>query len=408
MKNLLVVSFWCPDPPDNGSRLRARHLISELERNGYKIRLLALAQEETDLKSAQRNLDAVCSRGATLFPARFFRPSTARALIGFFTPQPRHLLDTHQADFAEAVHRECCSGEHDAILALELGAAHYVPATMKIPAVMDQLEVSPFVNAVREASSARSRIRRSLTLYKLRVHLRTLAHRYALWTVVSEAEAQAVRSLVGTNTPPLQVLPNGVDLERNRPDPQNVYDPNFLVYNGSPTFWANAEAVRWFAQMILPMIQQSRPDVCLRVTGRSESLAPDDILHRTPGVTLTGFLDDVRPTVRGAAACVVPIRQGGGTRLKILEAMALGVPVVSTTRGAEGLGTTEGVNILIADEPVAFAAATLRLMDDQTLRMTLGAEGRKLVESRYGWESLVAPLDGAIESLTKQEKQSCL
>ena len=347
---LLVVSFWCPDPSDNGSRLRARHLIRQLARRGHEIRLLALAQRETDLAAARENLAPLCAGGVTLFPSRFFRPGTARALAGFFTPRPRHLLDMHQPDFAEAVARECRSGGHDAVLALELGAAHYVPADAPVPCVLDQLEVSPFVNAVREAGSARARLRRSLTLSKLRAHLRALARQYALWTVVSDAEARAVRALVGPAAPPLQVLPNGVDLEGNAHDPRAPYDPDGLVYNGAPAFWANADAVRWFAEAILPIIRRGRPDARLRVTGRSDTLAPDDPLRHAPGVTLTGFLDDVRPAVRGAAVCVVPLRQGGGTRLKILEAMALGVPVVSTARGAEGLGAEDGRDILIADD----------------------------------------------------------
>jgi glycosyltransferase involved in cell wall biosynthesis len=406
MTRLLVVSFWCPDPPDNGSRLRALHLIRQLARRGHEIRLLALAQRETEIEAARANLAPLCPRGVALFPSRFFRPGTARALAGFLSPRPRHLLDTHQPDFAGAVARECRSGSHDAVLVLELGAAHYIPADAGAPCVLDQLEVSPFVKAVREAASPRARLRRSLTLHKLRGHLRALGRRYALWTVVSEAEAQAVRDLAGGAAPPVRVLPNGVDLEANAPDTQAPYDADTLVYNGAPAFAANADAVRWFAEAILPLIRQERPDVCLRVTGRCDTVPPGDVLRHTPGLTLTGFLDDVRPTVRGAAACVVPLRQGGGTRLKILEAMALGVPVVSTARGAEGLGATGGEDILLADDPAAFAAAALRLMEDAPLRARLGMAGRGLVEARYGWDALAGPLDDALTALSRHRRTS--
>ncbi len=408
MTRLLVVSFWCPDPPDNGSRLRALHLMRQLARRGHEIRLLSLAQRETDMDAARVNLAPLCPRGVTLFPSRFFRPGTARALAGFLSPRPRHLLDTHQPDFARAVARECRSGGHDAVLALELGAAHYVPADTPAPCVLDQLEVSPFVKAVREAATPRARLRRSLTLHKLRGHLRGLARRYALWTVASEAEARAVRDLVGPAAPPLQVLPNGVDLDENVPEPHAHYDPDGLVYNGAPSFAANADAARWFAEAILPIIQRQRPAARLTVTGRCDTLGTDDALRHAPGVTLTGFLEDVRPAVRGAAACVVPLRQGGGTRLKILEAMALGVPVVSTARGAEGLGVTDGEDILLADDPAAFAAAALRLMGDSALRARLGAAGRRLVESRYGWDALAEPLDAALRSLVGQREKPCL
>ena len=122
-------------------------------------------------------------------------------------------------------------------------------------------------------------------------------------------------------------------------------------------------------------------------------------MRRQSGIELTGYLDDVRPAVRGAAACVAPLRQGGGTRLKILEAMALGTPVVATSRGIEGIAATDGENVLIADAPADFAAATRRLMEDPSLRARIGAAGRRLTESRYGWDALGGELETLLQSL---------
>ena len=401
---LLVLSSWCPYPTDNGSRLRFYNLIRQLARRGHQIKLMALAQEDSDLAAAQAGLSPLCALGVELFPARFFRPGTARALLGFFSPRPRHLLDTHQEDAARAIARECRAGGYDVVLALELGVAHYVPRDTPAPCLLEELEVSGFVKAVREAGSARARLRRALTLAKLRSHVTALARQYALWTVVSEAEAQAVRELVGPAAPPIHVLPNGVDLEGNAFDPAAPYDPEGLVYNGALSFSANLDAVRWFAEAILPMIQRERPGVCLRVTGRNaHAAAGRPAARQSEGIELTGYLDDVRPAVRGAAACVVPLRQGGGTRLKILEAMALGTPVVATTRGIEGIAATDGENVLIADAPADFAAATRRLMDDPSLRARIGAAGRRLAESRYGWDALGGELETLLRSLAGTE-----
>lgn len=397
---LLVVSFWCPYPADNGSRLRAYHLLRELSRRGHEIRLLALAQEDSDLAAARAGLSPLCLRGVELFASRFFRPGTAKALLGFFSPRPRHLLDTHQEEAARSIARECRSGDHDLALALELGVAHYLPPGAGTPLVLDQLEVSRFVKDAHEARSPQARLRRGLTLAKLRLHLRTLARQYALWTAVSEAEAREIRTLVGPTAPPIRVLPNGVDLDGNSHDPAAPYDPEGLVYNGALGFSANEDAVRWFAEAILPIIHRERPGARLRVTGRSDRLPADDPLRHQAGIELTGYLDDVRPAVRGAAVCVAPLRQGGGTRLKILEAMALGTPVVATTRGAEGIAAEDGRTILIADTAAEFAAAALRLMGDAALRAQIGAAARRLVESQYGWGAIGAGLEASLMSLT--------
>jgi glycosyltransferase involved in cell wall biosynthesis len=109
-------------------------------------------------------------------------------------------------------------------------------------------------------------------------------------------------------------------------------------------------------------------------------------------VELTGYVDDIRPVVAQSWGCIVPLRVGGGTRLKILEAMALGTPVISTTKGAEGLAVTPGEDILIADEPLDFADAVLHLFSDQDLRAKLAANGRRTVEAHYSWDACAQPL----------------
>jgi glycosyltransferase involved in cell wall biosynthesis len=129
---------------------------------------------------------------------------------------------------------------------------------------------------------------------------------------------------------------------------------------------------------------------------------PVDRLPANDGLVLTGYLDDVRPTVARSWACVVPLRVGGGTRLKVLEAMALGTPVVSTSKGAEGLEVTSGEDILIADEPADFADATLRLLDDPALRAELAANGRRLVRGRYGWDQIGEELNRFLHQVVRE------
>ncbi|NIV37258.1 MAG: glycosyltransferase [Anaerolineae bacterium] len=173
-----------------------------------------------------------------------------------------------------------------------------------------------------------------------------------------------------------------------------------LVYSGALTYSVNFDAVDFFLREVFPLIQAKRPTVKLSVTGKLEGV-PIDRLPANDGLVLTGYLDDVRPTVARSWACVVPLRVGGGTRLKILEALALGTPVVSTSVGAEGLKVTPGVDILIADEPTEFADATLRLLEDPGLRAELAANGRRLVRERYDWDQIGEQLDRFLRQVAK-------
>lgn len=384
---ILIVSAWCPFPADNGSRLRAYNLIKQLARRGNRISLVALGQDDSDFAAAKEGLAPFCEGGIALFPSRFFRPGTIKALLGYFSPKPRMLMDTWCADAAAEIGRQCGTGAFDVTLAMQLGAAHYIPENLPVPCVLDEVEVSSLLSANPNYSWSR-RLRHSLMAAKFRAHVAALAPRYAVWTTVSDAECEAISALAGFSGPPITVLPNGVDLIRNSFDSAAHYESNQLIYNGALSFYANREAVEYFLGDILPIIKAERPHAHLVVTGRADSLASNDPLRQNDSLRLTGYLDDMRPAVRGAAVCVVPLRQGGGTRLKILEAMALGTPVVATSLGASGLGARDGDEILIADRPTDFAQAVMLLMTDAAARKRITRNARAFVEAHYGWDEI--------------------
>jgi glycosyltransferase involved in cell wall biosynthesis len=141
----------------------------------------------------------------------------------------------------------------------------------------------------------------------------------------------------------------------------------------------------WFLQEVYPRIQAQAPDVCVTITGDHADLP----LPPADNVTLTGFVDDVRPLIASAWVSLVPIRVGGGTRLKILEAMALGTPVVTTSKGAEGLDAKHGEHLLIANSPEAFAEAVIRLLQEPGLRQRLADKAYQLVQERYDLAALM-------------------
>jgi len=176
--------------------------------------------------------------------------------------------------------------------------------------------------------------------------------------------------------------------------PPAVAERPALVFSGNLEYHPNIEAVRWFSADIWPRVRERYPDLEWRLVGRN-SQAVESLLRGVPKVHLTGAVDDALAEIAAAAVAIVPLRSGSGTRFKILEAWAAQRAVVSTTIGAEGLGARDGEHLLLADDPVAFAYAILRLLDDVPLRAKLGAAGRALYLEKYTWPAAWRKLDAA-------------
>jgi polysaccharide biosynthesis protein PslH len=191
------------------------------------------------------------------------------------------------------------------------------------------------------------------------------------------------------------VVPNGVDLDYFQPQ-ANLTEEADLVFVGSMQYAPNADAVLYFYQDILPMIKQQRPDIHFYVVGWGP---PPQVmtLDEDPNVTVTGFVEDVRPYVVNSTLVVVPLRFGSGIRNKILEAWAMAKPIVSTSLGAEGLPAHTGENIELADTPKAFAQSVVALLDDRQKRIRLAQAGRKLVEDNYAWSVIGQQMNDVYE-----------
>jgi sugar transferase (PEP-CTERM/EpsH1 system associated) len=211
---------------------------------------------------------------------------------------------------------------------------------------------------------------------------------------VSEADAKALQKLV----PDVRtiVVPNGIDTRAYAPALTHADTPT-LVFTGTMDFRPNVDAVLWFAREVLPKIRAQMGDVRFLAVGQRPHRRLD-VLRGDPAVTLTGFVDDPRPYIADAVVYVVPLRMGGGTRFKILEALAMGKAVVSTTLGAEGFPVTHGKELLLADEPGEFAQTVVALLNAPEKREALGQAGRAFVEARYDWRIIVPLVEAAYES----------
>jgi glycosyltransferase involved in cell wall biosynthesis len=205
--------------------------------------------------------------------------------------------------------------------------------------------------------------------------------------VTSERELSQVTSIVPGK--PVATVPNGVDLSGFAP--RGAVPTSGLVFTGLMSYRPNVDAVTYFVREILPLIHRTRPAETFTIVGWGITDEVRALLG--PLVIATSRVPDVRPYLAGAAAVVAPIRMGSGTRLKVLEALAMARPLVSTSLACEGLDVEPGRHLLVADDPARFAEAIIRVLEDRHLADRLGAAGRQLMESRYGWGASTAQLD---------------
>jgi glycosyltransferase involved in cell wall biosynthesis len=220
--------------------------------------------------------------------------------------------------------------------------------------------------------------------------------RFATATLaVSEADRQALQALV----PGLKVtiVSNGIDLaEYPLLPPPAPTPPVRLVFTGKMDYRPNIDAMLWFGRHVLPLIQAQAPNLCLQIVGMNPHPRLDE-LRANPAVEIVGAVPDTRPYLQTAAVYIIPMRVGGGTRFKALEAMASGKAIVSTTLGVEGIPVQDGHELLLADTPDAFAGQVLRLLADQRaggpFSMALGAQARQFVERHYSWAQIVPRLE---------------
>jgi glycosyltransferase involved in cell wall biosynthesis len=212
---------------------------------------------------------------------------------------------------------------------------------------------------------------------------------------VSEADAKTMRELYGVSR--VNAVPTGVDVAFFTP-PAEAQPATDLVFVGSMDWMPNVDGVVWFVREVLPLIRKKIPDCSLDVVGRTPGREVTEMAEGDARIRITGTVPDVRPWLWESKAAIVPLRIGGGTRLKIYEAMAAKTAVISTTIGAEGLDIAPGENILIADQAEAFADACVRLIADERERRRLAAAAWRHVEAKHSWEAAAGEFERALGS----------
>ncbi len=396
--HILFLSWWWPYPADNGSKIRIYNLLRQLART-YTVTLLAFVSPGEATTEQIAHLLTFCDR-VEIVNKPEHNGSAMRSTIGYLSRYPRHLQDVYSPHMARLVAQY--SQQADVIVGSQMETLRYFDLVPSLPAILEEFEITIYQNRVETATSQRTRWRAQLTLTKLEHVIERIQKRGVAVTVVSEPEKTYLQRL-HVKAARVDLIPNGVDTETLRPDPAQTLQPNSLIYAGSVTYQPNHDAMQYFVHDILPLIRDQHPAVCLNVTGTTGDVDVSD-LAAEPNVHFTGYLPAVMPAIQSSWVSIVPLRLGGGTRLKILESMALGTPVISTRKGAEGLNVTDGENILIADSPEAFAGAVNFLLSDPDARTRLAIAGRQLVQEQYDWAIIGHQLTQFIEATIHNKK----
>lgn len=379
---ILFLSTWFPYPLNQGSKMRGYHLLKALAEK-HEVALVSF--EDADLRPEWREqIHSLCPVVETL-PRKPFQASRVKSLLGWFSPKPSAVTAIRSPEMSALVRRIAESWSPECVVALTFVTAPYaleIPGVVRVVDI-DNVMARMLYELIPLAGNAIERFRRWLAYRKFLAYEKSLYPRFDRALVVTENDRQDAQDWFGMGREQLVVVPNGVDIGAY--DPQGCRpEAGALVFNGALTYSANYDAMAYFTSEIFPEVVRQYPAATLRITG---STAGVDLSELTADgrVQFTGYLDDIRPVVAQSWACVVPLRIGGGTRLKILEAMALRTPVVSTSKGAEGLGAQDGVHLLIADEPHAFAEQVVRLLNSSDLREYLAQNARQLVEEKFRW-----------------------
>ncbi len=384
---VLFLSPWHPWPPRSGAEQRVANLVRQLGHR-HQVHLLGFVEQGGAKAPAPE------TASAAFYPRRPFRPASPRAQLGFLSSRPRSVVDTFSRQTAERIAAAVRETRPDVVVAFETAMAIYGRVFRHLPAVFEAVELGIYADAVHRAGGQWPRLRASLTWQKHRRFLRRLLADFRACTVVSEAERQLL-VLAAPAHPPIEVIPNCVDLS-GVPEPSGRARPNTLIFTGSLSYSPNHDAMLWFLREVFPRIRSAVGNVELTITGDSAG----KLLGDGPGIRQTGMVENLRPLLASAWASIAPIRAGSGTRVKIIEAMAVRTPVVATSKAAEGIEATAEVDILLGDDAAEFARQVVRLLGDESLRRRLGDAGRRLIEQRYDWAAAGRRYDALLERIT--------
>jgi sugar transferase (PEP-CTERM/EpsH1 system associated) len=385
-------------PLDKGGKLRTWHVMRHLAAR-HDITYLSFA-DASQTEADRDGMREVCARLESVprrDPAKgtwWFYADAARYLVN---PIPYGVAKYRSAAYRARLEQLLASERYDAVICDFLPPLINMPRRLPCPSILftHNVEAEIWRRHVENAANPVARAALTQQWRRMLRYERDALSRVDLVLAVSDADGRTFERLYpGALAAPVHVVQTGVDTAYYTPHADGAARTH-MVFTGSMDWLPNEDGMTYFCRDILPRIRRSEPDATLSIVGRAPTPAVKRLAD-IPGVEVTGRVDDVRPHIARGAVYVVPLRIGGGTRLKIFEAMSMAKAVVSTTVGAEGLPVTSGRDIDIADEPARFAHGVVHLMRDAETRRAREAAARRLVVERYDWSAVALDFENAL------------
>ena len=390
---LLIISPQFPYPPNSGGKIRLYNIIKHLSER-HDITLVAMIEDKKDANVEQ--IRKYCAQVYVIeiklrsLPKGFIK-KRFHQIYRLIAEPPRKIVVYSSDEIRKIVGELTKKFRFDIIQFESISMAQYhliANGSKKILSLYDIESVK--MKRLFQNSPFPSKLMFGIESFKYFLYEHHVCHLFDACLTMSETDEHYLRK--SSTATRIFVSPNGVDIEYFLPFTNYNDDTKHMVFTGTMSYLPNHDGILYFFKNIFPLIRTEEKQTHLYIVGANPQKELLD-LSSDPHVTVTGIVEDVRPYIASASVYIVPLRIGSGTRLKILEAMAMGKAVVSTSVGCEGIDVTHEKNIIIADEPLDFARWCIELLRNPFLRQKLGQEGRRLVETKYSWRSICASLE---------------
>ncbi|HJS23268.1 MAG TPA: glycosyltransferase [Pyrinomonadaceae bacterium] len=376
-------------PVEKGGRIRSYNMLKELKRN-CQITYLTLDDGTADA-NARELASEYCHELVTIPQRRREKFTTGfyvDLLFNLVSSLPYAIKKYESPAMRREVAKRVAGGRFDVLVCDFLAPAVNVPPQVACASVLFQHNVEAMI--WKRHYEVQTNPAKKAYLYrqwqKMRAFEAKMCPQFDCVIAVSREDREQMQQEYGVEA--IYDVPTGVDTAFFRPSGELKRKPENLVFTGSMDWLPNEDAIRYFTEQILPRIKQAVPGITLTVVGRDPYPGLVELSKRDPSVVITGRVADVRPYMEEAAVYIVPLRIGGGTRLKIYEAMAMEKPIVSTSIGAEGLPVANGEEIILADTPVSFAEAVVKLLRQESLAAEIGKRAAAKVREQFGWDTV--------------------
>jgi len=398
---ILWISHVLPYPPIGGVNQRSYNLISEIA-NKHEIYLFALNQRAwlptiEKEKEAKKQFEKICKEVHIYnIPSDESRYKWFNVLFkSLISNYPFSINWLYSKDLLNGIGNFIENRNIDIIHIDTIGLANYIWKYKKLfrfSIILNHHNIESHL-MLRRAKQEKNFFKK-MYFYnegrKLYLFEKILCPYFNSNIVVSELDK--VRLLENASNAKIEVVPNGVDIFYFRSTKINPQKCS-IIFSGSLNWYPNENGILWFIEKVWAIIKKEIPNASLTIAGKNPTLKIKEKANKDPSIKVTGFVDDIRPFLDQAEVYICPILDGGGTKIKLLDAMAMGKAIVSTSIGAEGLLIKDGKNILIADNPMEFARQVIKIIKNQKLRRILGLNARKLVEKNYSWGTIANKLN---------------